>query len=171
MLKAMGLRYYRFSISWPRLMPDGTAASLSTDGLRYYNALIDELHANDISPMVTLYHWDLPQALQDQGGWMNDSIVALFDDYARACFANFGDRVSLWITFNEPWIFTLLGYGTTMHAPGNVLDPGVQIYTVGRHIILAHATAYRTYQAEFARTQGARIRITLNSDFFETFGS
>ncbi|XP_038072995.1 lactase-phlorizin hydrolase-like [Patiria miniata] len=167
LMKAMGLQFYRFSISWPRLMPDGTAASLSTDGLRYYNDLIDELVANDIAPMVTLYHWDLPQALQDHGGWVNETIVELFNDYARVCFENFGDRVPFWITFNEPWIFTLLGYGTTMFAPGNVVDPSVKIYTVGRHIILAHATAYHTFQREFASTQTAKIGITLNSDYFE----
>ena len=167
MMKAMGLPYYRFSISWPRLMPDGTAASLSADGLRYYNNLIDELIANDISPMVTLYHWDLPQALQDHGGWVNETIVDRFNDYARVCFENFGDRVPFWITFNEPWIFTLLGYGSTMFAPGNIVDPAVKVYTVARHIILSHAHAYHTYQTDFKAAQNGRVGITFNTDFIE----
>ena len=140
-MKAMGLQFYRFSISWPRLMPDGTAASLSADGLRYYNNLIDELIANDISPMVTLYHWDLPQALQDHGGWANETIINNFNDYARACYENFGDRVKLWITFNEPWIVSLLGYGSGAFAPG-IAEPAMLVYKVTHNIILSHAHAY-----------------------------
>ena len=166
LMKAMGLQFYRFSISWPRLMPDGTAASLSADGLRYYNNLIDELIANDISPMVTLYHWDLPQALQDHGGWANETIINNFNDYARACYENFGDRVKLWITFNEPWIVSLLGYGSGAFAPG-IAEPAMLVYKVTHNIILSHAHAYHTYQDDFKSSQNGQVGITLNSDFIE----
>ncbi|PIK55222.1 hypothetical protein BSL78_07952 [Apostichopus japonicus] len=98
----MGLSYYRFSLSWPRILPNGRPDSASADGLRYYNALINELLDNGINPQVTLYHWDLPQALEDEGGFLSDDFPEWFNDYANYCFEQFGDRVKFWITFNEP---------------------------------------------------------------------
>ncbi|XP_072032581.1 cytosolic beta-glucosidase-like [Amphiura filiformis] len=164
----MGLKYYRFSLSWPRLLPDGTLNNPSADGLRYYNDLIDELVANDISPMITLYHWDLPQALQDFGGWVNESIVEHFNKYANYCFQNFGDRAKLWITFNEPWIFTMLGYGCGEFPPG-ICEDGTTTYVVAHNIIKSHAHAWHTYDDDYRAKQNGQIGITLPSDFIEPF--
>ena len=111
LLKGMGLKYYRFSIAWPRILPDGTLGNINELGIAYYNHLIDELRDNGISPMVTLFHWDLPQTLEDAGGWENEEIIDQFNNYAELCFQRFGDRVPMWITFNEPWITSIEGYG------------------------------------------------------------
>ena len=162
---AMGLKYYRFSLSWARMLPDGTINNKNPDGIRYYNDLINELLANDITPMVTLYHWDLPQALQDQGGWANESIIDHFDDYAAYSFESFGDRVKFWLTFNEPWVVALAGHETAQMAPG-IADPGVMAYIVGHTIIKAHAQAWHNYDDNFRSIQQGRCGITLNSDFF-----
>jgi len=164
----MGLKYYRFSISWPRVLPDGTLNAPSADGLRYYNDLIDELVANDISPMVTLYHWDLPQALQDNGGWESDSIVEAFANYADYCFKNFGDRAKLWITFNEPWIVSMLGYGCGGFAPG-ICGDGTISYVVAHNIIKSHAHAWHIYNDIYRSSQNGQLGITLNSDFQEPY--
>jgi len=116
-MKELGLRGYRFSISWPRIFPDGKG-KVNQAGLDYYNRLVDELLANGITPFPTLYHWDLPQALQDEGGWANREIVRHFTTYAETCVRTLGDRVKRWMIFNEPWVFTFLGYVVGIHAPG-----------------------------------------------------
>ena len=104
----LGLKNYRFSIAWPRLLPKGTkAGGINQQGVDFYNALIDELLAHGIEPYVTLYHWDLPEALQtaEMPGWLDKRLVPLFEDYATLCFELFGDRVKYWTTFNEAWTF------------------------------------------------------------------
>ena len=93
---------YRFSVSWPRILPDGTTKVINQAGINHYNALIDELLANGIEPIITLFHWDLPQNLQEIGGWENEELIEIFGDFARVCYESFGDRVRYWITFNEP---------------------------------------------------------------------
>lgn len=130
LLRGLHPQLYKFSISWPRIFPTGTNETISSKGVDYYSRLIDRLLDANIEPMVTLFHWDLPQALQVLGGWQNDSIIDAFVDYADFCFATFGDRVKLWITFHEPWVISYAGYGTGEHPPG-IADPGVASYKVG----------------------------------------
>lgn len=168
LIKEMGVSNYRFSLSWPRLLPNGLPESASEDGLRYYNALIDELLANDINPQVTLYHWDLPQALEDNGGFLSDSFPQWFNDYADYCFESFGDRVKFWITFNEPWIIAVLGYGDGVFAPGGK-GIGDDVYIASHNLIKGHAMAYRTYDTNYRQEQMGEIGITLNSDFVEPY--
>ncbi|XP_071507382.1 lactase/phlorizin hydrolase-like [Diadema antillarum] len=162
-MNAIGLKYYRFSISWARILPDGTINNVNEAGIAHYNDVINELVQNGITPMVTLYHWDLPQALQDIGGWDTEDIIDIFNDYASLCFDRFGDRVKLWLTFNEPWVLSLLGYGNGTNAPG-IKDPAVTVYRVSHNIIKSHAKVYHTYNDTYRSTQNGQIGITLNSN-------
>lgn len=118
LLKNLGVGYYRFSISWSRVLPQGTIDKVNPLGVKYYNKLIDTLLANGIKPAVTLYHFDLPQALQDVGGWRNPKISDIFKEYAQFCFKEFGDRVGMWLTINEPHEEALDAYGLGAFAPG-----------------------------------------------------
>ena len=118
LLKNLGVGYYRFSISWSRILPKGTIDEVNQAGVKYYNKLIDSLLENNITPMVALYHFDLPQALQDKyDGWLNPAMADVFNDYAKFCFEAFGDRVKWWITINEPWEAALLGHGFGLFPP------------------------------------------------------
>lgn len=117
-MKNLGVGYYRFSISWSRVLPLGTTDKVNPLGVEYYNNLINAMLSNGIKPAVTLYHFDLPQALQDKGGWRNPNIPDIFNDYARFCFKEFGDRVGIWITINEPHEEALDAYGLGAFAPG-----------------------------------------------------
>ena len=118
LLKRLGIGYYRFSIAWSRVLPQGKINNVNSLGVRYYNNLIDALLAAGIKPVVTLYHFDLPQSLQDDGGWRNPEITDIFDEYARFCFKEFGDRVQMWLTINEPHEEALDAYGYGSFAPG-----------------------------------------------------
>lgn len=163
LMKELGLKAYRFSIAWPRIQPDGKGEA-HEEGLAFYNQLIDCLLEHDIEPWVTLYHWDLPLALQvEHDGWLNREIVDRFSIYARICFAAFGDRVKNWTTLNEPWCSSVLGHGIGMHAPGRVDDN--EPYVAAHHLILAHARAVQVYRDEFFATQAGQIGIVNNSDF------
>lgn len=134
----LGLRSYRFSVAWPRVVP-GSDGAVEPRGLAFYRRLVDTLRQAEIEPVVTLYHWDLPQALQDRGGWVNRETVAAFARYAGIVHDELGDSVSLWTTMNEPWCAAFLGYGSGHHAPG-ITDPR-SAYRAAHHLLLAHGEA------------------------------
>nr|CAD7448184.1 unnamed protein product [Timema bartmani] len=159
-------RVYRFSISWPRIMPTGDITSLNQAGIDHYNNVINELLANDIQPLVTIYHWDLPQYLQDLGGWVNPILVDYFEDYARVLYTEFGDRVKWWLTFNEPLVFSY-GYSVGSGFAPAVDAPDVGNYLASATILKAHARAYHLYDDEFRAEQNGRVSITLNCDWSE----
>jgi beta-galactosidase len=164
LMKSLGFKAYRFSIAWPRVMPEGKGA-VNEKGIEFYNKLIDELLANDIEPWVTLYHWDLPLALQmEEDGWTNPKIIEYFKDYADLCFERFGDRVKHWSTFNEPWVITVLGYGLGAFAPGRKSE--AEAYLAAHHILLSHAHAVQLYRSQYTHQNGI-IGITNNSDWRE----
>lgn len=117
LMAELGLNAARISLSWPRIIPDGKGL-VNSKGIDFYNRVIDELLKHNIKPFVTLYHWDLPQILEDTGGWTNRDLAKYFGDYAALASKSFGDRVKHWMSFNEPWIFTVLGYMFGVHAPG-----------------------------------------------------
>jgi len=167
LMKNLGLPAYRFSISWSRLLPTGRGEA-NPDAIRFYGGLIKELVANNIKPLVTLYHWDLPQCLQDEyAGWLDRRIIDDFEHYASTCFRCFGEHVKSWITFNEPWCSTVLGYANGEMAPGRKECPDTEPYLAAHHIILAHAKAVRRYRSEFKASQKGDIGITLNMDWRE----
>ncbi|KAM6175050.1 lactase/phlorizin hydrolase [Erethizon dorsatum] len=166
LLRGLRAQVYKFSISWSRIFPTGYRSSPSLQGVAYYNKLINTLLDSHIEPMVTLFHWDLPQALQDLGGWQNENMVDAFLDYAAFCFSTFGDRVKLWVTFHEPWVVSYAGYGTGQHAPG-ISDPGVASFKVAHLILKAHARAWHHYHSHHRPQQQGRVGIVLNSDWAE----
>lgn len=164
MLKELGVDNYRFSISWPRILPTGRIDYINPRGVAYYDALINELLQNDITPYVTMYHWDLPQSLNERGGWLNEEIADWFADYARVLYEHFGDRVKHWITINEPHVHCYLGYGIAHHAP-RIFSPGVAYYECGRNILLANAKAYHIYDKEFRPSQGGEVGIVVSMEW------
>ncbi|MBM7489631.1 beta-glucosidase [Micromonospora luteifusca] len=144
LMRDLGLRSYRFSISWPRIQPDGTGAP-NQRGLDFYRRLLDGLHERGIAPMATLFHWDLPQALQDADGWESRDTAYRFADYADLVFHALGDRVPAWLTINEPKTVVQNGYLTGHHAPGRQ-DPDAA-YLVAHHLQLAHGLAVGALRA------------------------
>ncbi len=146
LLGKLGVNAYRFSIAWPRLFPSGRGP-LEPRGLAHYDRLIDALLEKGITPIVTLYHWDLPQALEDAGGWLERDTVERFADYAATCFEAYGDRVEWWCTMNEPWIIGLLGYLHGLHAPG-IKDDLLGEATAFHHTLLAHGRAAQAAPAD-----------------------
>ncbi|XP_053434122.1 beta-klotho [Nycticebus coucang] len=166
-LDFIGVSFYQFSISWPRLFPDGIVGAVNIKGLRYYNTLLDALVLRNIEPVVTLYHWDLPLALQEEyGGWKNDTIIDIFNDYATYCFQTFGDRVKYWITIHNPYLIAWHGYRTGMHAPGEMGNLAA-VYTVGHNLIKAHSKVWHNYNINFRPHQKGWLSITLGSHWIE----
>jgi beta-glucosidase len=146
-----GFDAYRFSIAWPRLIPDGSGAA-NQQGIDFYDRLIDGMLARDIKPFVTLYHWDLPSALQDKGGWMNRDIAKWFADYAALCGKHFGDRVTAVATINEPWCVAFLSHYLGIHAPG-YRDMRAAARAM-HHVLLAHGNGVAALRAEGVKNIG-----------------
>lgn len=176
LLARYGVKSYRFSLSWSRIIPlGGRNDPVNPKGIAFYSNFINALLEHGIIPFVTLYHWDLPQALHDRyGGWLNkDEIVQDYVRYAKVCFQAFGDRVKHWLTMNEPWCISILGYGRGVFAPGRSSDRGrspegdssTEPWIVGHSVILSHAYAVKLYREEFKAAQGGQIGITLNGDW------
>ncbi|TYK25551.1 beta-glucosidase 24-like [Cucumis melo var. makuwa] len=176
-MKEMGFDAYRFSIAWSRILPNGKlSGGVNEKGIEYYNNLINEVIANGIEPYVTLFHWDLPQSLQDEyQGFMSDQIINDFQDYTELCFKEFGDRVKHWITLNEPYIFILQSYVRGEFAPCSCHsqhsfdsikgDCGNEPYIVGHNQILAHAVVVKLYKTKYQAQQKGKIGIVQASNW------
>lgn len=165
LMKAMGVTAYRFSLSWPRLMPQGMG-QVNPAGVDFYNRVINALIDAGIQPWITLYHWDLPLALQlEDDGWLGTQLPDYFAAYANVCFREFGDRVKHWITLNEPWVVAMLGHGKGVFAPGRVSNS--EPYLAAHRLLLAHAKAVNVYRETYQSHQGGTIGITNNCDWRE----
>lgn len=157
LMRELGLRAYRFSISWPRVLPEGKG-KVNRPGLDFYDRLVDALLAAEIQPFVTLYHWDLPQALQEEGGWPVRDTACRFADFAGVVSRRLGDRVRRWITLNEPWVAAYAGYGNGYHAPG-IRNPLAAVQAT-HHLLLAHGLAVPVLREN--GDAATRVGITLN---------
>ena len=177
LLKDLGAKAYRFSISWSRVIPlGGRKDPVNEKGLQYYKDVVDELLANDIEPMVTLFHWDLPQALHDRyGGFLSPKeYLEDYVNFARVMFTAL-PKVKKWITYNEPWCTSILGYNVGQFAPGHtsdraknpVGDGSTEPWIVAHSILVSHGAAVKLYREEFKPTDGGIIGMTLNGDWVE----
>lgn len=156
LMQSLGLQAYRFSLSWPRILPAGRGA-VNEAGLDFYERLVDSLLTASITPFITLYHWDLPQVLQDEGGWSSRSTAEAFVQYADVVSQRLGDRVKNWITHNEPWVVSLLGYAYGHHAPG--IQDFTQALQASHHLLLSHGWAVPVIRQN---SPEAEVGITLN---------
>ncbi|WCJ18992.1 beta glucosidase 17 [Euphorbia peplus] len=174
LMKEIGFNSFRFSISWSRILPNGrVGGGVNKEGVKFYNSLIDQLLSQGIEPFVTLFHWDLPQNLEDEyGGFLSSKIVDDYRDYAEFCFQNFGDRVKYWVTLNEPNYFSCYGYATGDGAPGRCSDyigncstgnSATEPYLVIHHMILCHATAVQLYRQRYQASQNGKIGIVVTT--------
>lgn len=161
----LGLQAYRFSIAWPRLFPEG-AGRPNSRGFDFYKRLVERLRARSIKPVATLYHWDLPQALQEAGGWVNRDTAYRFQEYAAAALRELGDGVDDWTTINEPWCAAFLGHALGQHAPGLTDWPAA--VRASHHLLLAHGLAVQAFRDLMRRDQ--RVGITLNMTVAEPAG-
>jgi beta-galactosidase len=156
LLAGLGMNAYRFSIAWPRIQPASIGAA-NQAGLDFYRRIAETCHQHGITPYATLYHWDLPQALEDDGGWLNVDTAAAFRDYAAVTHDALGDVISHWVTLNEPWCSSLLGYGNGVHAPGKTL--GSDALQAAHHLLLAHGLAINAMRES---RHPSTLGITLN---------
>jgi len=157
LIASLGLDAYRFSVAWPRIFPTGLDVAPEPRGLDFYDRLVDRLLARGLTPWVTLYHWDLPQGLQDRGGWADRRTVEAFVRYADTVGRRLGDRVKHWITHNEPWCVSMLGHMNGEHAPGH--QDWAEALAVSHHVLLSHGLAVPVLRAA---SPGAQVGITLN---------
>jgi beta-glucosidase len=163
LVKDLNFSNFRFSISWPRILPEGTGR-INEKGIGFYNRVIDTCLAKGLTPWITLYHWDLPQVLEDRGGWTNRDVVNWFSEFANLSTLRFGDRVKNWIPINEPASFTILGYLTGIHAPGR---RGIHNYlSAVHHVMLAMAEGGRVVRSN---VPGARIGSALSCSYVEPY--
>ena len=158
LMAELGVPAYRFSVAWPRVQPDG-AGTLSPSGLGFYHDLVDALLDAGVVPVATLYHWDLPQALEDAGGWPARDTAKRFGDYAAAVGEALGDRVARWSTLNEPWCAAMLGYAAGVHAPGRT-EPAAAV-AAAHHLLLAHGIGVDALRASVTAA-APEIGVTLN---------
>ena len=156
LMAGLGVNAYRFSVSWPRVLPTGSGA-VENRGLDFYDRLVDQLLAHGIAPALTLYHWDLPQALEDRGGWLDRDTAHLFGEYAGVVASRLGDRVHTWITVNEAVVVSTFGYALGTHAPGRVLL--FDSFPATHHVLLGHGLALQSVRDA---VPGARVGITHN---------
>jgi beta-glucosidase len=148
LMAGLGVNAYRFSIAWPRVLPLGSG-QVNAPGLDFYDRLVDALLAAGIQPVPTLFHWDLPQALEERGGWLNRDVCELFAEYAAVAAGRLADRVPLWITLNEPFVHMAYGYAMGVHAPGRALLTGA--LPAAHHQLLGHGLAVQALRAAGAR--------------------
>ncbi len=164
LMAELNLSIYRFSLSWPRILPQGTGA-VNERGLDFYDRLVDTLLARGIRPLATLYHWDLPVILQDRGGWLVRDTAYAFADYAGVVVRRLGDRVHWWLTHNEPWCSAYLGYAIGIHAPG--LHDKQLAVEAGHHVLLAHGLSVARLRAHLSPQ--AQVGIAL--DFYPVYAA
>jgi beta-glucosidase len=155
LMRELGIDAFRFSIAWPRILPDGRGR-VNQAGLDFYDRLVDELLANDIQPFPTLYHWDLPQVLEDAGGWPERATAEAFVEYVEVVASRLGDRISSWITHNEPWVAAWLGYALGVHAPGRTSTQDA--LSAAHHLLLSHGWATEVLRRE---SPGSEVGIAL----------
>lgn len=167
LIRNLGVSVYKFSISWSRLLPNGFNSHVSAAAVTFYLRLLEELVKDDILPMVVLHDWDLPQKLQELGGWANPLVQTWFTNYAKVAFEQFGDKVKYWITINNPRDMCYDGYGNWTKAPGTDAT-GVGEYLCIKNVLLAHAKVYRMYVKDFKKRQEGSCGISVKVDWFET---
>jgi beta-glucosidase len=159
LMRELGIDAFRFSIAWPRVIPGGRGP-VNAKGLDFYDRLVDELIGNGITPYVTLFHWDTPQPIEDEGGWPVRGTVDAFCAYVEAVAARLGDRVRHWITHNEPWVVSWIGYGWGHHAPGRTSE--ADALATAHHLLLSHGRAVQILRERSPRSE---VGITLNLDY------
>jgi beta-glucosidase len=156
LMSELGMQAYRFSVAWSRIQPQGSGPA-NQNGLDYYRRLVDGLRQRSIEPMLTLYHWDLPQALEDQGGWTNRDMSLRFAEYSSIVYEALSDNVGFWITLNEPWVSAWMGYGLGVHAPGH--RDSARALAATHHLLLGHGLAMERMRSA---GDGNRLGVTLN---------